>query len=389
MKKKTKVLFSCYGLGIGGIEKCLVNLLNIMSNDEFDIDLLLMNPETDFMSQIKRPINYIDSFQYVMNTTDTFSEIKNRGGIFLNFRKFIRYCKFRLYVKLSKDPWKTFKSLPDEYDIAISYSQNDYSPYYIIDKVFAKKKILWYHNGAYEASSKKYKKDKKYYLKFDYVVAVSNDCMHMLSTKFNFKEHQLIKLHNIYDKQYILNESMKFIPASYLGTNLNITTVARLTSEKGADLALKACKKLRRKYSDIRWHWIGDGNQRKSIEKLISDNDLKENFIIEGNKCNPYPYIKHSIVYVQPSYFEAYSTTITETKVLSIPIVTTDVGGMREQLRDNETGLITPTNVDSIVNAISRLLDDDNLRTHIIKTLQKENCNTSNFFDEYKQTIFS
>ena len=31
------VLFSCYGLGIGGIEKCLVNLINAMPEDEFDI----------------------------------------------------------------------------------------------------------------------------------------------------------------------------------------------------------------------------------------------------------------------------------------------------------------------------------------------------------------
>ena len=29
------VLFSCYGLGIGGIEKCLVNLINAMPEDEF------------------------------------------------------------------------------------------------------------------------------------------------------------------------------------------------------------------------------------------------------------------------------------------------------------------------------------------------------------------
>ena len=42
-----KILFVCYGLGIGGIEKCMVNLINVLPEDKFDIDILLMNPEYD------------------------------------------------------------------------------------------------------------------------------------------------------------------------------------------------------------------------------------------------------------------------------------------------------------------------------------------------------
>ena len=50
-KKRKRVCFVCYGLGIGGIEKCLVNLINNMSEELYTIDLLLMNPELDLRNE--------------------------------------------------------------------------------------------------------------------------------------------------------------------------------------------------------------------------------------------------------------------------------------------------------------------------------------------------
>lgn len=69
------VLFCCYGLGIGGIEKCLVNLINAMPEEDFAVDLLLMNPKYSFLPSIQRAVTQLDSFCYVMNTTDTYREI--------------------------------------------------------------------------------------------------------------------------------------------------------------------------------------------------------------------------------------------------------------------------------------------------------------------------
>ena len=43
-----KVLFVGYGLGIGGIKKFLVNLLNGMPGNKYSIDVLLMNPQYTF-----------------------------------------------------------------------------------------------------------------------------------------------------------------------------------------------------------------------------------------------------------------------------------------------------------------------------------------------------
>ncbi len=385
-----KLLFVCYGLGIGGIEKCLVNLVNALPEEKFDVDILLMNPEYAMKNHIRRKVRYLDSFRYVMNTTDTFAEIKKRGGVIKNLGRFISYCLFRLRVKSGSGyVWKSFKSLPDEYDIAVAYSQNDYSPYYVIDKVSAGRKVMWYHNGAYEKTGAAYEGDKQYYEKFSYVVAVSDDCANVLNSKFEFNNNQLVVLRNICDVESILNKSEEFKPESYKGEAVHISTVGRLTKEKGCDIAIKTCKLLIDKGYNVIWHWVGDGNQKDNAYKLICDYNLNGAFVLEGNQDNPYPYIKCSDIYVQPSYYEAYSTTITEAKVLKKPIVTTDVGGMRDQLTDNYNGIITEVNPKDISDAVIRLIDDGQFRNDIIANLGESEIANNAALDQYYSTVFS
>lgn len=356
--KRKKMLFVCYGLGIGGIETCLVNLLNALPESRFQIDVLLMNPEYESKERIRTSVRYLDAFRYVMNTTDTMKQIKEHGGILKCPGKFLSYCCFRMAVKLQLNAWKTFKKLPDHYDIAVAYSQNDYSPYYVIDKVEADRKVMWYHNGAYEKTGKKNERDKRYYEKFDFIVAVSSDCKKVLQTKFEFPEGKLVVLRNICDVSAVREKADMFIPPSFDDNDLHLVTVGRMTKEKGPDIAVEVCKKLCDRGMPIKWHWVGDGNQRAAIEKKVQEYGLQKHFIFEGNQVNPYPYIKSADVYVQPSYYEAYSTTVTEAKVLRKPIVVTDVGGMRDQLIDGKIAKIVPVSGEQIESAILFLLKE-------------------------------
>lgn len=386
--KRKKMLFVCYGLGIGGIETCLVNLLNALPESRFQIDVLLMNPEYESKERIRTSVRYLDAFRYVMNTTDTMKQIKEHGGILKCPGKFLSYCCFRMAVKLQLNAWKTFKKLPDHYDIAVAYSQNDYSPYYVIDKVEADRKVMWYHNGAYEKTGKKYVRDKQYYEKFDFIVAVSSDCKRVLQTKFEFPERKLVVLRNICDVSAVREKADMFIPASFDDNNLHLVTVGRMTKEKGPDIAVEVCKRLCDKGLPIKWHWVGDGNQREAIEKKVAEYGLQKRFIFEGNQVNPYPYIKSADVYVQPSYYEAYSTTVTEAKVLGKPIVTTDVGGMRDQLENRKTGFIVPQNINLISDAIIELLNDKETYLVIENNLFLEDFDTQVFLKEYLNEIF-
>lgn len=387
MEKPKNIIFVCYGLGIGGIEKCLVNLLNAIPKDKYNIDVLLMNPIYNLKKDVNGNVNFIDSYKYVMNTTDTLREIKQHGGIIKQPVKFFEYVIFRIITKLRLNNHVLFHRLPKTYDIAVAYSQNDNSPYYVIDKIAAKKKVLWYHNGAYEKEEKLYIKDKKYYSKFDNVVAVSTDCYKMLKNKFDFRSNQLIVLQNICDKQYIEKKADETLNPFNQEIPVHIVTVARLSSEKGADMALDACIILANKGYNFCWHWVGDGADSKLIQDKINEYKMPDYFILEGNKINPYPYIKNCSVYVQPSYYEAYSTTITEAKILRKPIVTTDVGGMRDQIVNNLTGIITSISAESIAQGIEKLLINEDLQKTFTDNLSKEGYEIGEILKQYENTV--
>lgn len=389
MMKKKKILFSCYGLGIGGIEKCLVNLINALPVDRYDVDVLLMNPEYDFRDQLRRPVRLLPMFDYVANVHDTMPEIRRRGGVIRTPGLALRWCLFRLELKFGRKPWRWFRKLPEHYDVAVAYSQNDLSAYYVIDKVKADRKVFWYHNGAYERGGWQYERDSRYYPKFDYAVAVSTDCAKVLRERFDFEPGRLMVLRNICDAQTIRHRAEAFVPESFRSGPIHITTVGRMTVEKGAPLAVEACRMLREQGFDICWHWVGDGNRSGTIRQTVEKNGLQEHFILEGNQENPYPYIKNADIYVQPSHYEAYSTTVTEARVLGRPIVTTDVGGMRDQLTDGENGLIVPIDAGAIAEAVKRLLTDGELRSSFTKRLQNEDFSPEKALEAYEKTVFA
>ena len=69
--------------------------------------------------------------------------------------------------------------------------------------------------------------------------------------------------------------------------------------------------------------------------------------------------IKSSQVVVVPSRMESLPTTIKEAFYLNVPVVATDVGGIPELIKDNETGMLVPSeNPDKLADAVNELLFD-------------------------------
>lgn len=387
-EKKKSMLFVCYGMGIGGIEKCLVNLLNVMPEEKYEVDLMLVDPLYDMLPQIRRSYHLVDSFLYTLNAEFTLQESRKRGGLWRHREKLLPYVEYRIRSKLGLPNWIRFKSLEKNYDIAVAYSHNGLGPYYMIDKVRAERKVLWYHNGAYDQPERQYALDRRYFVKFDQVVAVSSDCAEVLRKAFPQLDEKILVLHNICDAEAIRTGARAFVPEGFDGDSSHIVTIGRLSREKGAEIALEACRQLCAQGRKICWHWVGSGDDAADMQKKIDALGLQGRFVLEGNQTNPYPYLYHGDIYVQPSYYEAYSTTVTEARVLRKPIVTTDVGGMRDQLRSGETGLIVPIDAGAIAEAVGKLLDDDILRISLARALEEESFDGERLLREYEQTVF-
>ena len=123
-------------------------------------------------------------------------------------------------------------------------------------------------------------------------------------------------------------------------TGIRILTIGRLANQKGYDIALEACKKLKEKGINFRWYVLGKGPLKEEIEKYIIKNNLSKHFILLGVEANPYPFIKNTDIYVQTSRFEGFGLALAEARMLNVPIVTTRFDAVYNQMIDGKNGLV-------------------------------------------------
>ena len=117
---------------------------------------------------------------------------------------------------------------------------------------------------------------------------------------------------------------------------------------------------------------MGEGKERSKLENLINELKLEDNFNLLGIRENPYPYIKKSDIYVQPSRFEGKSIAIDEAKILNKPIVVTNFSTAKDQIINNKNGIISEMNSKSLANEIERIICDKKLKKKIILNLSNE-----------------
>jgi glycosyltransferase involved in cell wall biosynthesis len=138
----------------------------------------------------------------------------------------------------------------------------------------------------------------------------------------------------------------------------------RLVPKNGVYVPIRALKHLD-KEKDIIICYAGDGPLRANLEKSLQD-DLRRRVIFFGNIKHglmPY-YYRASDVVVIPSIpdkgvEEATSISALEAAVSGVPIIVTDIGGLREIFIGTESAIIIPPNNDEVLaQSIMRLKND-------------------------------
>lgn len=379
---KRSILFCCYGLGMGGIEKCMINLLNELDTEKYEIDVLPMNPCYDLLPLLHGKVTILNPFDYVMNTTDTAAALKHQGLSLNKIIKYVKYVMFRFVNKWGYRPWRLFCAPAKEYDIAVAYAHVGYVPYYVIDCVNAKKKYMWHHEGRY-LKGRNYNLDKEYFSKFDSIVAVSKDDKKVLLEAFPELKNSIKVIYNIIPYSEIISKSCESIELIPKTDKIKITTVGRLTKQKGPDILVDVAIKLKKANIPFVWYWIGDGDQKNYMQSQIKKNNLSDDVILWGNQTNPYPFIKWCDIYVQPSYYEAFCTTTMEAQVLEKPIIVTDVCGMHEQFINGYNGLIVPINSQEIFQQILALANNPIKRKALSENAGNKIKNYNNVINDY------
>lgn len=369
MANKKEIIFIIESLGLGGAEKSLVTLLQNLDYSKYKVDLLMITEGGIFENEVLKEVSII---RYnIFETTNTFHKT------FLRIRYFIAR-KIKNTLHDAEKFWKIFKNtlppLTNKYDVAIAYSQG-FSTYFTATKIIADKKYAWV-NIDYKKAGYNLKFDLPYYKAFNAVITVSqevkNGLVEELKTLKETLPFEIIK--DITDIEILLRQSLEY-NCDFDADKINIVTVGRLNEQKGLSIAIEACKQLIHAGYPVQWYIIGEGNERKSLEKLIQKYNLSGSFFLKGSISNPYPYIKACDIYVQTSLFEGLCLTLIEAACLCRPIVTTNFPTAYTIIENEETGIICEMNPEAVSSSVIRLINDQELKEKFISNLAKMDNN--------------
>lgn len=146
--------------------------------------------------------------------------------------------------------------------------------------------------------------------------------------------------------------------------------VGRLIYAKGVQDLIIAFSRINNK--NLFLTIVGDGPYKSELENLAKRLNLtdKINFVGEKTKQEVLKLLRESDLFINPSYSEGMPTTVLEAGAIGLPVIATDVGGTREIIENNRTGiLINPGKPNEIKQAIEFMINKKKEREEYAKNL--------------------
>lgn len=155
-------------------------------------------------------------------------------------------------------------------------------------------------------------------------------------------------------------------------TDNKLLYVGRLIEGKGVADLISAFAMVNDK--SISLEIIGDGPQRKELEKIVQTKKLKEKikFLGQMDRRSAIEKVANCSVVINPSYTEGLPTSIVEAAWFGKAIIATDVGGTNEIVENGKSGiLVEPKNIKELANAIKKITNDKNFAEKCGKTARE------------------
>jgi glycosyltransferase involved in cell wall biosynthesis len=142
--------------------------------------------------------------------------------------------------------------------------------------------------------------------------------------------------------------------------------VGTLTDYKGYDVLLDALARAAPRLGEWTLRLVGDGPRRAELERTAQRLGIAGRVSFLGFVENPYPLLRDSSVFVQPSRFEGFGVTIVEALALRVPVIASSSGGPAEVLDGGRYGLLVPPDdPDALADALVSVANDPDVRARL------------------------
>lgn len=351
-----------YQLGGGGAEKTIMNIINTLDNNKFEIVLVLgTDKNNDYLYLVPEWI-----------------KVKHL------YCSKLRYCFFRLRKTIIREN-------PD----LIFTTMNPNNIMAVIAKYSSFKNIpIIIREANNRTESRKVSKINKVittiiYGYSDKIVALSKGVKDDLVYNFNIDNKKIRIIYNPVDIAYInMLKDEKVDDLDFGDSGKTIISVGRLEEQKDFFTLIKAFK-LVLESIDAKLIILGKGSLEAELMKLCIDLGIEDKVTFYGFTNNPYKYVKKSDLFVLTSKWEGFGHVIVEAMAVGTPVVVTNCkSGPYEIIKDDEFGLLTEVgNQREIASSIVRLLQDGKMQLEYSeKGIQRANdFNSEKIVREYEE----
>lgn len=323
-----KILLSARDLKIGGIEKSLINLIEYLLGENYDVTLVLEKVEGELLNELNNNVKIV-----------CYSPSKFK---FLNLFKRLKFIlKYH-----------------NKFDTSISFATYLKSGSFVA-RMASKNSILWCHAdylSLYNGEKLKVREffEDLYYDYFSKIVFVSRQGQKTFLEVFPNQKNTYC-CNNLINYKKIYKQSEEIIDIKYEPNIVTFLNVGRHDEkQKKLTRIIGAAKKLKKRDYQFRIIFVGGGKDTNKYKKLVKKHQLDDKIIFVGEKENPYPYYKISNCVLLSSDYEGYPVVFLECYILNKPIITTNVSDFADV--QNGKGIVVQKNIEGMYNAMEKFI---------------------------------
>lgn len=161
----------------------------------------------------------------------------------------------------------------------------------------------------------------------------------------NVGNKQVFLENNIIDdsKCFVLNgagvntDEYSFTPMPE-GEIIRFLFIGRIMKEKGVDELFEAAKRIKADFNNVEFDIVGPFED--SYEKIVKELEKERIINFYGFQTDVKTYIRQAHCFVLPSYHEGMANTLLESASMGRPLITNDIHGCREVVKEGENGFL-------------------------------------------------
>ncbi len=378
-----KIAFFCSNFIVGGVERVLVNICNILIEYEYEVMIVWTGYVEDnfLLKQLNPKIKQFNAAKALKLE----ASIKPKNSFWKRkiwkIKKKIDQYKLRNIVKYIDD-FTTYNFLVD--------FKNGDSLIANIPSLPNQTKVAWLHGSYNLYGRQKFLKRNKI-LNYDKIVCLTQEFKERFIADYPKYEQKIVQIYNPIDTENVKSKSLEQND-NILKFNPYFLCVSRLDNDKDIATILNACKLFYQntnKKSKI--VFLGNGNNAQKFKAFVKENNLIDKVFFLGNTNNPYSWMKNAQALIMSSKNEGLPTVLIEGQICETLCISSDCPcGPKEILEDGQAGILFDvgdySKLANIMNDIeNKVIDIQTYKENALRSLSR--FDKDNFVNCFKWNI--